>query len=103
MCRVETQFNHLFPRNPRQITLQHWLGSNEGIVTLAHFLSRCNALKALATLRPRTTVPPHPPPTPPPPNPGHDPPPQFALDLDHYNAMFDGLIPVPTFNPDDVG
>ncbi|KAG5634990.1 hypothetical protein H0H81_012787 [Sphagnurus paluster] len=48
ITQVETQFNHLFPRNPRQITLQHWLGSNKGIVALAHFLSRCNALKAPA-------------------------------------------------------
>ncbi|KAG5634069.1 hypothetical protein H0H81_003546 [Sphagnurus paluster] len=103
ITQVETQFNHLFPRNPCQTTLQHWLGSNKGIVALAHFLSRCNALKAPATLCPCTTIPPLPPPAPPPLNPGHNPPPQFASDLDHYNAMFDGLIPVPTFNPDDIG
>ncbi|KAG5653426.1 hypothetical protein H0H81_000427 [Sphagnurus paluster] len=102
ITQVETQFNHIFPRIPRQITLQYWLGTNEGIVALAHFLARCNALKAPATLRPCTIIP-LPPPAPPPPNPGHDPPHQFASDLDRYNAMFDGLIPVPTFNPDEAG
>ncbi|KAG5634261.1 hypothetical protein H0H81_002669 [Sphagnurus paluster] len=74
ITQVKTQFNHLFPRNPRQTTLQHWLGSSAGIVALAHFLARCNALKAPVTLRPPTEAPHLPPPTPPPPNPGRDPP-----------------------------
>ena len=37
ITQVKTQFNHLFSCNPHQITLQHWLRSNKGIVALAHF------------------------------------------------------------------